>query len=209
MVARLQKMYPHVNSSDAMSILKSVNYSVELAAESLHKLHQADPTDVSASSSRSLGKKRSYDCLDESTACSSTDPLTHWADKFVNSLQGCPSMDEARSRTRQALEAFEQEIIAKHQIQNGSSEVSDKRLQELQQANLILYRRVSDTSAKNKELSEKAAESEGLQNALVEAQQKMQLLEQQNKHLQWVMQHAQGGSQPYNPFNGHGPPSIF
>jgi len=216
MVKGLHRLFPRVHAIDIAAILKSVNYSSELAAESLHRLQQSEneATASASNSNRAPGKKRSFHDVENANA--QPDVLSHWADRIVGSLQGCPSMDGARSRTRQSLQAFQDQYLSQqHQAQGcGSNEAADKRLSELQQANLILYRRVTETNARNKELSERVGESEeGLRNGLLDAQQKIERLEQQNRQLQWVIQHAASGGQmcgqPVNPFGGQGPPNIF
>ena len=60
-ITRLHSMFPRIAAVDIKSILRSVNYSVELAAESLQKIQNAEiteNTDMTSSSSRSTFLKQ-------------------------------------------------------------------------------------------------------------------------------------------------------
>ena len=168
LVARLQKMFPRLQSSVISQTLRNVNYSAELAAEHLQRAssQQADQenyteTELSSAAASSMPQanlKRRFDemeTLQQQPSASSTDPIPGYARDLVRNLQGVPSFVEAERRVSDVLRDFQTNhlnqrdaaaaVAAAHPSNSGAN------VEEMKKANAVLARGINDAYIKMKE----------------------------------------------------------
>jgi predicted RNase H-like nuclease (RuvC/YqgF family) len=116
-----------------------------------------------------------------------------WVEGVVQQMAGATSMEDARTRAAQVLQAFEQALLersASAQATTGSAADLQNQLQQLQKENGILKRAVAIQNGRLQELGAKDAELQQLRRNCEEYQGKVHSLELSNYSLAMHLRQA-------------------
>ncbi|KAK9823935.1 hypothetical protein WJX72_006493 [[Myrmecia] bisecta] len=207
-LAALRGLFPEMDAKVVADVLDACGDNVDEAIKQLGQLRltancsvsaaaaPAADTATSSPSKQPASEQQAYaNGHMEAPASSASEPSpapktsAEWVDALVQQMAGATSVDDARVRAAQVLQAFEQAVLqATGSVQDMAS--TRAQVQELQKDNSILKRAVQIQNSRMQELAGREQELAQLKQLVVQYQEKVHSLEVSNYSLAMHLRQA-------------------
>eukprot|EP00884_Botryococcus_braunii_P021765 jgi/Botrbrau1/8272/Bobra.0251s0001.1 len=210
----LRKLFPGVDEKVMRDTLHACDNDVEAAIQYLNKLYISSETQGSLSSEdheKDVQKAVDWATSTPPTAAGHREekPSTphtpeEWVETLVDQMSQAKTMDEARQRAAQVLQAFERAVLDHGQV----GDIADLRaqLESFSRDNAILKRAVAIQNKRLQDIGNKEEELNTLRSTVQQYEQKIHTLEVSNYSLSM---HLRQATEPNSFMSGQHNPDVF